>query len=258
MKKGDDMQQRYVRPGILLVAGLLFGLLAPLHAAGVTRHEGAHVAVGNGSAYTWVLQDGQGNLLAIGINLTEQALAGLPAEDTEFVLPLPRQAKATPFAHVVLNWNPHGHIPPGIYDVPHFDFHFYIITPAQRAQITGTGEDLARAMTMPAPESIPEGYIGPEGTVEPRMGWHWVNPASPEFHGQPFTQTFIYGFYNGQMAFIEPMVTTAFLMSKPFVSRVIALPAAYPTHAYYPTGYAVLYDPSYREYTVSLWGLTKR
>jgi hypothetical protein len=27
---------------------------------------------------------------------------------------------------VGLNWNPHGHIPPGVYDLPHFDFHFYI------------------------------------------------------------------------------------------------------------------------------------
>lgn len=243
---------------MLLAAGLLLGVLAPVAAAGVTRHEGAKVNVGNGSAYAWLLEDGQGNPLAVGISITDAALTGLPAGDMEYVLPLPRQAQSTAFRHVVLNWNPHGHIPPGIYDTPHFDYHFYIITPEQRALITGTGDDQARALRMPAPAAIPTGYIGPDGTVEPRMGWHWIDPASPEFHGQPFTETFIYGFYDGQMAFIEPMVTTAFLASRPFVSRAIALPAVYPTSGYYPTGYAISYDAQRNESVVSLWGLTRR
>lgn len=243
---------------VLLAAGILLGSLAPVRAAGIIRHEGAKVNVGNGSAYTWLLDDGLGNPLAIGISITDTALVNLPATDAEYLLPLPRQAQSTAFKHVVLNWNAHGHIPPGIYDVPHFDFHFYIITPQQRAQITGTGEDQARAMRAPAPGAIPPGYIGPEGTFEPHMGWHWVDPTSPEFHGQPFTQTFIYGFYNGQMAFIEPMVTTAFLATHPFVSRTIALPTVYPTSGYYPTGYAISYDQQRKESVVSLWGLTPR
>src|SRR4029450_4583623 len=45
----------------------------------------------------------------------------------EHVIPLPdavaRRAEI-PFKWVLLNWNPAGHIPPGIYDVPHFDVHF--------------------------------------------------------------------------------------------------------------------------------------
>lgn len=249
---------RSIGLAVLLAAGLLCGSLAPVCAAGVTRHEGAKVKVGNGSAYTWLLDDGLGNPLAIGISVTDAALAGLPATDAEYLLPLPRQAQATPFKHVVLNWNAHGHIPPGIYDVPHFDFHFYIITSAERALITGTGEDLARAMRMPATGAIPQGYIGPEGTFEPHMGWHWIDPTSPEFHGQPFTQTFIYGFYNGQMAFIEPMATTAYLATHPFVSRALALPTLYPITGYYPTGYAISYDARRTETSLSLWGLTKR
>jgi hypothetical protein len=244
---------------LLALAGVLLGAQAPLHAAGVTRYEGPRVPLGNGSAYAWVLNDGFAKPLAIGISFTDQALTGLPeAEHTEFVLPLPRQAKATPFTHVVMDWNPHGHIPPGIYDVPHFDFHFYTITPQQRERITATGEDLARATLMPSPELVPEGYIGPEGTAEPRMGWHWIDPASPELHGQPFTETFIYGFYNGQMAFMEPMATSAFLAGRPFVSRIIPQPAAYPTSGYYPTGYTITHDTARGEHMVSLWGMTER
>jgi len=243
---------------MLAVAGLLLVGSATARAAGVTRQTGEPITIGNGRAYTWMLNDGFGHPLAIGINLTDTALTGLPTEDTEYVLPLPQQASATPFTHAVMNWNPHGHIPPGIYDVPHFDFHFYLITTAQREQITATGEDLARTTLMPAPEFIPQGYIGPEGTSEPRMGWHWVNPASPELNGQPFTETFIYGFYNGEMAFIEPMITTGFLAGRSFVSHAIGLPASYPTQGYYPTGYTVAYDTARGEHVISLWGLTQR
>ena len=45
-------------------------------------------------------------------------------------------AAATPFEHIVINWNPHGHPPPEIYSVPHFDFHFYTQTRADREAIT--------------------------------------------------------------------------------------------------------------------------
>ena len=32
-----------------------------------------------------------------------------------------------PFKHQVTNYNPEGHGPPGVYSVPHFDFHFYMV-----------------------------------------------------------------------------------------------------------------------------------
>jgi hypothetical protein len=45
----------------------------------------------------------------------------------EYVLPLPdavaRRADV-PFKWVLLDWNPGGHVPPGVYDVAHFDVHF--------------------------------------------------------------------------------------------------------------------------------------
>lgn len=45
----------------------------------------------------------------------------------EFVLPLPSEASRRsdiPFKWALVNWNPHGHIPPGVWDEPHFDVHF--------------------------------------------------------------------------------------------------------------------------------------
>jgi hypothetical protein len=53
-----------------------------------------------------------------------------------------------------MDWEPHGHPPPGVYDVPHFDFHFYMITPEERAGIDGStgGQD-------PAAEFVPAHYV---------------------------------------------------------------------------------------------------
>eukprot|EP01083_Nonionella_stella_P210402 761745_1 len=39
------------------------------------------------------------------------------------------------FNHLLLNWNPEGHAPLGIYNVPHFDFHFYFINSTERESL---------------------------------------------------------------------------------------------------------------------------
>ncbi len=45
----------------------------------------------------------------------------------------------------------------------------------------------------------------------PQMGAHWVDVTSPELNGSTFAQTFIYGSYDGQVNFYEPMITLDFL-----------------------------------------------
>jgi hypothetical protein len=42
---------------------------------------------------------------------------------------LPKEAYNTAFNHIVMSWNPIGHQPEGVYDVPHFDVAFSTITP---------------------------------------------------------------------------------------------------------------------------------
>jgi uncharacterized protein len=220
--------------------------------------------VGNGVAYSWVKLDGAGKPLALGVTLTESAPTGLsdPApgmkEMPEYTLALPKEAAATPFDHVGLNWNPKGHDPTGIYDVPHFDFHFYTLSREERRQITGIGPDLAKCDRQPPAGYLPAGYILAPGSQVPRMGTHWVDPASPEFHGEQFTRTFIYGTYDGRIAFLEPMVTKAFLETHPDETRSIKLPTAFSKGGYYPTSYTVKYDPARREYIVALGAMRAR
>jgi len=216
--------------------------------------------VGDGEIRAWFTTDQAGKPLAIGVTFTEDALSGLPDTEptTEYQVLFPPQASVTPFTHFVLNWNPKGHIPAGIYDVPHFDFHFYIISPEERTKITATGDDLARVLKAPPAGCLPPGYITAPGAYEPRMGNHYVDAASPEFHGKPFTITFVYGSYDGKVAFLEPMITKAFLETKQGSSETFKLPQKYPTHAYYPTRYALRYDPAGRKYIVALQGFVMR
>lgn len=241
----------------LLIMLFVAAISAPLRAD--QTYLGEIRQVGQGTMATWTTVNQDGAPTAIGVTLTTGVLDGLPTQqpDYEYVLALPTQAARTPFTHFALDWNPHGHDPVAVYGVPHFDFHFYIISSQERAAITATGADLARVERIPAPAFVPHGYVATPGGV-PHMGAHWVDPAAPEFHGQPFAETFIYGFYNGRMAFIEPMLTLAYLRTNPQVDRAIALPEAYPVSGYYPTRFTIQSDPQHGEYTVALRGLTWR
>lgn len=221
--------------------------------------------MGNGVAWSWVERNTEGEPTSIGVTFTETALTGLPETmpstglpGWEYELALPREAGIEPFDHIVIDWNPKGHIPPGIYDVPHFDFHFYLINQKVRAGITAKDSDLTKCKKKPAAKFIPADYILPEGTEVPRMGVHWIDPSAPEFNQQPFTKTFIYGSYDGRITFIEPMITKAFLETRTDVTEAIKLPEAFQKPGYYPTSYRLKYDPVRKEYTVELEGLTRR
>lgn len=248
------------------IVGLLFVLLAAGPTWAQSRPNGSDcvqlffgdgVSVGAGFARSWVTVGQDGQPRGVGVTFTEAALSGLPGMHTEYVLPLPPQARLTPFDHIGVDWNPRGHVPPGIYDVPHFDFHFYMIPPGAREGITATGADMVRVSRVPPRGQLPAGYVQAPGG-EPRMGAHWVDGASREFHGGTFTRTFVYGTYDGRVIFYEPMVTRAFLNTWPNEVLPVKQPAAYAASGYYPTRYSIRYDPQSRQYTVALEGLTYR
>jgi hypothetical protein len=220
--------------------------------------------LGNGFVRSWMKLDEACKPAAIGLTFSEEALTGLPMElpegehGVEYSLALPEQAALTPFKHIGLNWNPKGHEPEHIYTVGHFDFHFYQISEKERAAISAEGEGLKKCQKQPAAEFVPEDYMYAPGSEFPRMGSHWVDKMAHELHGHPFTATYIYGSYDGQFIFQEPMITKAFLESKPNLSVPIKQATKVEKPGYYPTSYSVKYDPQTREYSVALEGLVMR
>lgn len=225
---------------------------------------GQSIPIGNGIARSWVTLDAAGAPTAVGLRLSKEALNGLPEHVMDmpgmedplmgmvyYEVDLPAEAKAkTPYNHIGVDWNPMGH-PPGFYQLPHFDAHFYMITPAQQQQI---GDEISdpRILDKPAANYLPADYIDAQVNV-PLMGKHWFDKFSPELNGQKFTQSLIYGSYDGQVSFMEPMFTQEYLLSRPNDTFPIKQPADFQRKGlYYPTTYSIRYDSEAEEFVISL------
>jgi hypothetical protein len=242
-------------------------------AAGMHRRYGPPLKVGDGMARAYVVLDAKAGQAPaeLGIALDEKALDGLPTDGMmyAFDLQLPAQSPA-PYRFAELDWNPHGHVPPGVYTVPHFDFHFYMVPRSARDAIDPANPQFAaQASNLPTGDLVPPFYVvpGPPAAVAvPRMGVHWSDVRSPELQGllgnpagyQPFTKTFIYGSWDGNFTFLEPMVTREYLLTHPDAVSPISVPARYAQSGWYPTSYRVTYDAQAKEYRIGLSGMMER
>lgn len=208
--------------------------------------------LGNGVARAWVSENRNGDPVSVGVSLSEKALENLPADPTQFVLIFPKNKGKNFYTHVLLDWNPQGHEPEHVYDVPHFDIHFYIIPNEDRMAIGPN--DFVQFANAPASQYVPYKYLQLPGGV-PQMGAHWVDLLSPELNGGSFTKTFILGSYDGYFIFWEPMITRDYLLSQPDDIVSIRQPSAFQRDGFYPTQYIVSYSSSPKEYTVALTNL---
>ncbi|MEO7905371.1 MAG: hypothetical protein ABIT06_00220 [Saprospiraceae bacterium] len=90
------------------------------------------------------------------------------------------------------------------------------------------------------------------------MGVHWYDETSPEINGGEFTGTLIYGSYLGQITFIEPMISLAYLQPKPSMTFNIKQPAKYQRTGYWPTTYSVKFNAVSKEYEITIEGFIHR
>jgi Domain of unknown function (DUF5602) len=196
----------------------------------------------HGKAWTWYETDERDVPVRVAVAINDAAMNNLDTAADESgghhesmaLLKFHPKAGATIFNHVGLGWNPHGHEPEPIYGLPHFDFHFYEVAPEAVAAIPPYETDSSKFKNWPAADYFPATYFNPGGGV-PQMGCHWIDVTSPELNGQLFTQTFIYGSYDGKVTFYEPMITSAFIKANPSFERAIPQPAKFQKAGYYPT-----------------------
>jgi len=259
--------------------------------AGARRQYGTPQRVGNGTVRTYIVQDQKngGRPLEVGVALSEQALEGLPApvESTDpmanmhmYTLELPAR-NPTQYKFVQFDWNPKGHEPDSVYTYAHFDFHFYTVPVEVRNSILPSDPQYAaKAANYPAPEYRPPFYLdaataanAPATAVTiPVMGLHWLDVRSPELQKltgnpagyRPFTKTFIYGTWDGQFIFDEPMITRAYILEKKtatdpsVVDEVVPVPTAqkYSPAGFYPSAYRITWDAQQKEYRIALTQLS--
>ena len=260
--------------------------------AGARRQYGTPQKIGNGTMRTYVVSDQKngGRPLEVGVALSEQALEGLPApvESADpmanmhmYTLDMPAR-NPSQYKFVQFDWNPKGHEPDSVYTVPHFDFHFYTVPVEVRNSILPSDPQYAtKAANYPAPEYRAPFYIdaataaggAPAAAVTvPMMGLHWLDVRSPELQKlagnpagyRPFTKTFIYGTWDGQFIFDEPMITRAYILEKKtatdpsVVDEVIPVPTAakYSPAGFYPSAYRITWDAQQKEYRIALTQLS--
>jgi hypothetical protein len=203
------MRTTTIVTSIALAAALSAGATTPIFATSA-RHVIATGKLGNGTVTLW--QKGA----QLGASIDDAALRSLPQQETRIDLP----TTVTPFRLVEIDWHPHGHEPKGIYDVPHFDAHFYVIDKAERDAIAfGPPGSVAK----PDPAIVPEGYVT-DGTVVPMMGMHFAPASAPEFHGKPFMCTQIWGYNKGRLAFVEAMFSLKFINANASFHEPLAQP----------------------------------
>jgi hypothetical protein len=266
---------------------------AGLDQAGAHRQYGTPQKIGNGTVRTYIVTDQkhQDRPLEVGVALSEAALEGLPApvESTDpmanmhmYTLDLPAK-NPTQYKFVQFDWNPKGHEPDSVYTDPHFDFHFYTVPVEVRNAILPSDPQYAtKAANYPAPEYRAPFYLdaataagAPAAAVTiPMMGLHWLDVRSPELQKltgnpagyRPFTKTFIYGTWDGQFIFDEPMITRAYILEKKTATDPavvdelvpVSTPAKYSPAGFYPSAYRISWDAQQKEYRVALTQLSWR
>ncbi|TDD97350.1 hypothetical protein [Flavobacterium cellulosilyticum] len=215
--------------------------------------KGPQVALGYGKVRSWISVDVKNGLPSeIGIEITPEAFKNLSSSNSKTVPPngetivIPLHLKATqltPFDHIGLNWNPNGHEPKGIFDVPHFDMHFYMISLAEQMAIPAWSPSTDAAFNLYPPMGyMPADYGTPPGpaTAEPQMGKHWLTNNLGDF--LPFSKIMVYGSYNGQLIFVEPMITLSYLLSNDNFSMEYSQPVHFAKAGNYPTKYNIYHD----------------
>jgi hypothetical protein len=252
----------------------------------LTRIDGGYTDVGTGRISTYAEMEAGGRPKAIGVSFSSAFMDAPPASHSdqhrctdrnkdgvvdrpaecnmwhEWAVPLPTEAAKrpdVPFKWALINWNPMGHIPPGVYDLPHFDVHFYLepIEKVFAIEPGACGPEFVRCDQFDvAKKPIPANYIHPDykdvGAVAPAMGNHLVDLTSPEFEGQRFTRSWIVGAYDGRITFYEEMLSREYILSKPDRCHPIKTAAAVERAGYYPTVSCVRYDGARDTYTVSM------
>lgn len=222
---------------------------------------GEQTTVFDGSVTTWAVQRGNGVVDEMGATISMTTIQNAPTTfpggpgpaGAVAVLKFPESVRGKTFIdHFELHWEPHGHPPLGIFDKPHWDFHFYSIPEAQVRLIE------PNASALPRPAAVPSGWLNAANDDEylaqvvPQMGFHSLESRVLD-PGYVFDHTLIFGYWKGQNIFVEPMITKAWFEKEEDrqYSQAIPVPPGIPSGTRYPTRLEVRYASEASVYTIT-------
>lgn len=219
------------------------------------RMFGDSMALGNGVVRAWVETGPDGRPSALGVDLPDAVVASVTDEGAMLSLEFPAM-EGLPFRHVLFDWVPTGHPPADLYAEPHWDAHFYTLTPAERRSIVQGPTD-----SRPRPALMPDGFVPVPGLglyAFPQMGVHWVGEAARELQGTGFDETVIYGSWGTRTIFVEPMFTRDFLANGGTVDAPVPQPVEVDEAGWYPTRYVIRRNDMDTGFRIALEGLRWR
>jgi hypothetical protein len=233
----------------------------------ITEVAGECVDAYQAKVCTWATMKGD-SVLDVGADIPVALFENAP-EHTDMVWPpalladikLPDAAHAqSGFSHLTVLWESMGH-PPGPFLTPHFDFHFYPMTQAERNAIDCA--DLAKPSALAAGYVLPDFGLPPPmveltkadtlvGLCVPQMGMHSLDATLME-GTDPFRGTMVLGYYKTGLIFIEPMISKAMLMEKKTFD--LPIPSIPGRTAVYPRAFRADYKAETNSYRFVFSGL---
>ena len=210
---------------------------------------------------TWVVMEG-GVAVELGVTFPIAVVEAVPS-DAEMVWPpeelatvlLPAEARTSlGIDHLGINWEAHGH-PPARFLTPHFDFHFYNLSPSEIRAIDCS--DDTKPPRLPAQHTLPDIDV-PElgvlvGLCVPRMGMHAM--AQEELEAtDPFQASVMVGYYGGDVIFFEPMISRDRLLEKSDFALPVPTIENLPAGVHYPSEFRAEYDAARKQYRMVFTG----
>ena len=170
-------------------------------------------------------------------------------------VPLPAEARVDlGIDHLGINWEAHGH-PPGPFMAPHFDFHFYNLTPEDVRSIDCADE--RKPSKVPSGHSLPDIDIPGMGVLVglcvPNMGMHAMTDALIE-GSESFDASLVLGYYGGEPAFFEPMISRERLLERTDFELSVPTIEGLPNGVRYPTRFRAEYDAEKKQYRMVFTG----
>jgi hypothetical protein len=265
MKKQNPIpgQPSRIRTALCLTASVLILSLGAARAESDGKFiAGESATIGGGTVSTWARVNGAGKVIWVGLTIPLSLAENMPAPGTGpagaiAVLNYPAVVQQTTyFYHAELQANLHGHATNPAYETtnrnsePHFDVHFYTIPVADVWPIPA-----GIFPVQVAAERLPVGYAQPEARSVPQMGRHAALLSEFTAVG-PLDATMIAGFLPdaSAMHFIEPMISSEFLLRRTNFTLPVPTPAVLGKATQYPSECVVLYDKEADAYHVVFKG----
>lgn len=215
---------------ILLIGLFLTGCEEPTQEFG-TQHTSDDIEFGNGYVNLWVEKDTEDSPFRLLALADDIILINPPEEETSVTLPWPDDVDPiAPYRHFRFYYLPDGHGPPGL-DIPQFKLRAYLIDEQKREDLKDADEQ-TRIVT-PNDQLLPEGFELLNRGDLPPVGSQWVNPNLNDLEGN-FQYAYAWGFNDGELIYLETMLSLEVLTQRPDAVLEVAQPNAVQREGYYP------------------------